>query len=774
MTPKSTTLSGFRSFPSPVEFHFPPDPGLFFITGENLDEPQLDGNGAGKSSLFEAIPYALFGKTSIGAKGPQVASWVEGSGVTRVGFSWEAGGSLTKVTRGYKPTAMLLEVDGGPPQTVEQETIDAHVGLTRDQFLATVLFSQFGEGFMDLRPSGQLAAFSAALDLEHWTGCAKRAAEKVSGYKDRSEAITIRRAKARGVFEVARQSYNNRADEADAWDATEDERLAQVQGRRKVVQKQIENLKERLALQEDTLAKARRRKNGASSRVLKLSRDYDAFLDERETRLKALEQEIDAALAGDIDRLKKLRQESAEFRDQSDTEIAALREQMKTEFLELDKVYEDISGRATAIRKKYNDATTAYEKWSGKLDLLRARKHAPRKLLAEARGDTPKCGTCERPLEGDLLVSVREQLKEQVREIGREEAEADKKANDALRVIGATEPVLVALTKQLKELVPQHDEEKSALQRDLQAAISRLHEHQAGLDRACDDLAVDLASGRRALEIKTLVPVQQQMTLEHDRLVRGLRKARKELDRKEAELAKVRMTCSQAELDLERAQDELSTLTPDRRENPHDAPLGDQEKVLDLAEADIKKLQREFNALEMRVSRNGYWVTGFPRLRLWLLQGAAMEFQTNLQNNLGPMGLDGWRVECRTTRELKTGTERPELTTLITKRGCVNPAPLKSFSGGEAQRLRNAGKAAFADMVRSRMVYAPKFEMWDEPTAHLSPGGCDDLMTWLRERSRIQGRQVWVIDHRTQYAGDIDGHMRFILQHGETKIETDL
>ena len=50
------------------------DRGLLLLNGKNLDNPALNNNGAGKSSILEAIIYALFGRTIRGLKGDQVVN----------------------------------------------------------------------------------------------------------------------------------------------------------------------------------------------------------------------------------------------------------------------------------------------------------------------------------------------------------------------------------------------------------------------------------------------------------------------------------------------------------------------------------------------------------------------------------------------------------------------------------------------------------------------------------------------------------------------------
>ena len=67
---KSIKASNFLSFKN-LELNLE-NQGLLLLNGENLDNPALNNNGAGKSSILESIVYALYGKTLRGLKGDAV------------------------------------------------------------------------------------------------------------------------------------------------------------------------------------------------------------------------------------------------------------------------------------------------------------------------------------------------------------------------------------------------------------------------------------------------------------------------------------------------------------------------------------------------------------------------------------------------------------------------------------------------------------------------------------------------------------------------------
>lgn len=173
MKPLSLSIQGFRSFQDEQTITFDQGPGLYLLAGKNQLEPSLGANGAGKSSVWDALSWVLFGKTARGVRGASVENW-EGDHSTTVELRFERLNAEYTVSRTRRPNTLAITKDGHPT-TATQEDVEALVGLSYATFLSTVLMGQFGRYFLDLTPAEKLALFGDVLDLSHWDAAAARA-----------------------------------------------------------------------------------------------------------------------------------------------------------------------------------------------------------------------------------------------------------------------------------------------------------------------------------------------------------------------------------------------------------------------------------------------------------------------------------------------------------------------------------------------------------------------------------------------------------------------
>ncbi|MDE0419521.1 MAG: SMC family ATPase [Gammaproteobacteria bacterium] len=147
MRPIRLVIEGLRSFRAPVTIDF----------GDRDHIAIIGDTGAGKSSILEAITYALYGKTTFAAQANQELMNDTSTRLRVVlrfrvaGEEWEAARTLRRAgdntVGGVTATLQRLDADGEAVEIVEQVTpvndrIKELIGLDRDAFLRTVVLPQ--------------------------------------------------------------------------------------------------------------------------------------------------------------------------------------------------------------------------------------------------------------------------------------------------------------------------------------------------------------------------------------------------------------------------------------------------------------------------------------------------------------------------------------------------------------------------------------------------------------------------------------------------------
>ena len=157
MKPKRLVMSAFGSYAERTEIDFTKQQGgLFLITGDT---------GAGKTTIFDAITYALYNQTSGGERNGNMmrSQYAKAEEETYVEFTFEYAGALYHVKRNpdYKiskqlkngkikeqkvPAAVELTMPDGSVYPEKKSGTDAKLeeilGLTKEQFTQIVMLAQ--------------------------------------------------------------------------------------------------------------------------------------------------------------------------------------------------------------------------------------------------------------------------------------------------------------------------------------------------------------------------------------------------------------------------------------------------------------------------------------------------------------------------------------------------------------------------------------------------------------------------------------------------------
>lgn len=165
------TLEGFRTFKSKQTVNVPQGAGLYLMRGINEVDSDLAGNDVGKSTLWDAVYWGLYGETTRGLRAGQVIAW--GSEHAMVEQCWDINGRSVTVCRRQSPNSLWLN-----GERAEQADIVEAIGLNDQEFLHSILFGQFTHYFLDLSPTDKLGLFNNVLGLSYWEERSSMAAKE--------------------------------------------------------------------------------------------------------------------------------------------------------------------------------------------------------------------------------------------------------------------------------------------------------------------------------------------------------------------------------------------------------------------------------------------------------------------------------------------------------------------------------------------------------------------------------------------------------------------
>lgn len=167
-------IKNFRSFIEET-FTFPTSIGLKLLTGANYID-NIGANGAGKSSLWEAIVFVLFGVGIKGSKITQLVTWEEKQVYVILEFYVD---DVHHVIHRYGPPARIT-LDG---KGTTQKDVDQLIGISYDRFLHSVMFGQGEKLFPDLTVPERADLFDQILDTSIWMKCIEVASKKYLSFE---------------------------------------------------------------------------------------------------------------------------------------------------------------------------------------------------------------------------------------------------------------------------------------------------------------------------------------------------------------------------------------------------------------------------------------------------------------------------------------------------------------------------------------------------------------------------------------------------------------
>ena len=222
---KSYRETTFIDFAGGDDWDRPAD-GLKFIGGRNLAEPRLEANGAGKTTIWDAVVWCLYGTAIKGRRASDLVSTGEKQPVVR---AWlRVAGVLHMIRRSGNPDRLAIQIyDDDPTDAevpIEQDKLNDLLGMDRERFLHSVIFGQGVDLLVDLPVANRGVLLDRVLDLGVWL----RAAHVAHGHAEALErsmtSLLQRRAHAEGIL-AGLGDPTGLENDSRRWDAECDEEL---------------------------------------------------------------------------------------------------------------------------------------------------------------------------------------------------------------------------------------------------------------------------------------------------------------------------------------------------------------------------------------------------------------------------------------------------------------------------------------------------------------------------------------------------------------------
>ena len=170
---------------------------LTLVLGENLDQGGDDSgsrNGTGKTTIINALTYALYGTALTNIKKDNLINKINGKNML-VTLSFEKDGNKYKIERGRKPAIMKFYVndqeqsDGSSDDSQgdmreTQKDLDDLMGMSHDMFKHILALNTYTEPFLSMKANEQRAIIEQLLGITLLSEKAEALKEQVRVTKD--------------------------------------------------------------------------------------------------------------------------------------------------------------------------------------------------------------------------------------------------------------------------------------------------------------------------------------------------------------------------------------------------------------------------------------------------------------------------------------------------------------------------------------------------------------------------------------------------------------
>jgi DNA repair exonuclease SbcCD ATPase subunit len=214
---------------------------LTLVLGHNLDMGG-DGsrNGTGKTTIINALSYALYGEALTNIKKDNLINKTNGKGMI-VTVDFEINNKTYRIERGRKPNILRLIVDGNDTGDASNEDDDAQgdsretqkeiekiIGFPHEMFKHIIALNTYTEPFLAMKSNDQRAMIELLLGITDLSKKADILKELLKQSKDSIKEEEIRISAVKLSNERIEKNITEIESRGRAWDKTKADKLADM------------------------------------------------------------------------------------------------------------------------------------------------------------------------------------------------------------------------------------------------------------------------------------------------------------------------------------------------------------------------------------------------------------------------------------------------------------------------------------------------------------------------------------------------------------------
>jgi DNA repair exonuclease SbcCD ATPase subunit len=209
---------------------------LTLVLGENLDQGGDDSgsrNGTGKTTIVNALSYALYGQALTNIKKDNLINKINGKNML-VTLSFEKDGQEYRIERGRKPTVMKFYINDEEQASGEsddsqgdmretQKDLDDLLGMSHEMFKNIVALNTYTEPFLSMRSNEQREIIEQLLGITLLSEKAELLKEQIRVTKEQIQQENADIEAAKKSNDKIQQSINGLITRQKAWSKQQEE-----------------------------------------------------------------------------------------------------------------------------------------------------------------------------------------------------------------------------------------------------------------------------------------------------------------------------------------------------------------------------------------------------------------------------------------------------------------------------------------------------------------------------------------------------------------------